>query len=123
MVNRAKPWRGLMVRIAIMLTICLATTAFACSKKPNTKDAVMTAAAAISSARQSWDSMYEKLNRRNGVYGKNETSKFDPYIATLSDGVWLVRGTIPPGFHGETIETRICQNDGSVSLVVVEVKE
>lgn len=122
MVKYGNTWRPRMTRYAILLLAALVPAVFACPPNSNNRSSVTTAAAAILTARQSWASLYEKLNGRNPVYSKKETAKFEPYTATLSNGIWLVRGTIPLGFHGETIETNVCQSDGSVSMVVVEIK-
>ncbi len=83
--------------------------------------AVTTPEEAISRARTAWDSIYEK-SRWRVVYSKENTAKFEPYTATLEDGTWIVRGTVPRGYHGELLETRVRQKDGQVSVEVIEVK-
>jgi hypothetical protein len=121
MVKHRIHWRRGIALIGISV-VGVVGAVCACPPKQNGQVAVTTAAAAILTARQSWESLYEKLHGRNAVYGKQATAKFEPYTATLKEDVWLVRGTIPPGFQGETIETTICQSDGSASLVVVEIR-
>jgi hypothetical protein len=95
---------------------------YACSLKSSHATQVDTADAAIHIARQSWESLNEKMNYRDHVYSKQETTKFEPYTAFLGNGIWTVRGTVPPGFKGQMIETTVRQKDGSVSITVVEVK-
>lgn len=46
---------------------------------------------------------------------------FEPYIAELKDGVWIVRVPIPDCYRGEALETTIRQHDGTVSVTVVQV--
>jgi hypothetical protein len=100
--------------IGMMLLIAACTSA-------SENDAVTTPNEAISRARSAWKSISEKTTWR-AVYSKEQTTKFEPYTATLKDGTWVVRGTVPPGYHGELLETRVRQTDGQVSVEVIEVK-
>lgn len=93
---------------------------FACSSASNDPAPVTSADAAILSARQAWQSIYEKKGS-SPVYSKESAAKFEPYTSTLKDGVWHVQGTVPPGYHGETLETTVRQSDGSVSVTVVKI--
>jgi hypothetical protein len=79
--------------------------------------AIRTATAAIRAARESWRSLDRDVNYKSPLYSKKEIAKFEPYTATLVDDVWVVRGTIPPDFHGQVIETTV-QSDGTVSMSV-----
>lgn len=103
---------------AIFAALGMLPIVFACSSASNDAP-VASANAAIMSARQAWQSIYEK--NRSAAYSKESAAKFEPYTATLKDGVWHVRGTVPPGYHGETLETTVRQSDGSVSVTVVKV--
>ena len=42
--------------------------------------------------------------------------RFEPYTATLTDGVWTVRGTIPSDFHGGAPTATVRQADGLASV-------
>ena len=103
---------------AVLAALAVLPIVFACSSASNDAP-VTTADAAILSAKQAWQSIYEK----NGspAYSKESAAKFEPYTATLKDGVWHVRGTVPSGYQGETLETTVRQSDGSVSVTVVKV--
>ena len=50
------------------------------------------------------------------------TLTFEPYTATLKDGIWTVKGTIPPGYHGYTLVTSVRAADGSANAGFVEIK-
>jgi hypothetical protein len=91
---------------------------FACSSASNDAP-VTTADAAISSAKQAWQSIYEK--KTSPAYSKESAARFEPYTATFKDGVWHVRGSVPPGYQGETLVTTVRRSDGSVSVTVVKV--
>jgi hypothetical protein len=82
---------------------------------------VLTSAEAVSRAKSAWKSIYEK-NRQRAVYSEESTAKFEPYMATLKDGVWHVRGTVPRGYRGEILETTVRERDGSVSVTVVQIR-
>ena len=85
------------------------------------KDApVTTAEAAIKSARQAWKSIYEKNS--SDFYSDKGIARFEPYSATFENGVWHVRGTVPPGYQGDVLETTVRQSDGSVSVTVAPKK-
>lgn len=103
---------------AIFAALGVLPMLFGCSSASNDAP-VTTADAAILSAKQAWQSIYEK--KRSPAYGKESAARFEPYTATLKDGVWHVRGTVPLGYHGETLETTVRQSDGSVSVTVVKV--
>lgn len=93
---------------------------FACSPTSGS-NSVTTAEEAVSKAKLAWKQIYEKANWHK-VYSPENTAKFEPYTATLVNGVWIVKGTIPSGYQGEVIETTVRQSDGSVSVNVVVVK-
>jgi len=80
-----------------------------------------TAQDAITAARKSWESVHEKASWQE-VFSKESVAKFEPYTATLNGDVWYVRGTIPPGFHGQVPEAHINRSDAHGSVAGVEVK-
>ncbi len=84
----------------------------------SSRQPVQTAEVAIAEARKSWIALHEK-KRGSSLYSKESTDKFEPYTATLEGDVWVVRGTIPDGFHGETLETRVRRSDGGVHVIDV----
>ena len=102
-----------------VLAILVLPIMFACSLASNDAP-VTTADAAILSANQAWQSICDKTESL--AYSKQNAAKFEPYTATLKDGVWHVRGTVMPGYHGEALETTVRQSDGSVSVTVVKVE-
>ena len=50
---------------------------------------------AIAHAKGARASTYEK-NRNGNFYSPANVGKFEPYSATLKDGVWHIQGTVPP---------------------------
>jgi hypothetical protein len=76
---------------------------------------VTTAADAITRARQGWRNTYEKANWHK-IVSPEETSRFEPYVATYLDGYWIVMGTFPPGYEGEILVTKIRASDGATWL-------
>jgi hypothetical protein len=61
--------------------------------------AIDTPDSAIEAARAAWESIDSK-NAGAGRFSKESIARFEPYKATLSDGVWTVRGTTPDGREG-----------------------
>lgn len=82
---------------------------------------VTSPAAAITAARLSWKSIDEKHNFKTLVYNEKEIAKFEPYTATLVPGEWIVKGTIPLNFRGDTLETTVRERDGLVSVQVLAI--
>lgn len=93
---------------------------FACSSTSGS-NSIGTAEEAVSKAKLAWKQIYEKASWHK-VYSPESTAKFEPYTATLVNGVWIVKGTIPAGYEGEVIESTVRQSDGSVAVDVVVVK-
>jgi hypothetical protein len=52
------------------------------------------------------------------IYGKKQIENEKPYHASLKDGVWTVRGSLPEGFKGGTAEARISKDSGCISRVI-----
>jgi hypothetical protein len=104
-------WRR---RLALALGLILVMSACDASEP------VTTEAEPIAQARGAWKSTYEKAPSLT-IVSPEETSKFEPYTATLEDGVWIVRGTIPPGFHGDMLVTRIRVADGGGDMYTVRI--
>jgi hypothetical protein len=109
------------MRRTVLAVLGVLPIIFACSSSSEDKTAVTTPEAAVEKAKQAWASIHEKASWQS-AYSKESTVKFEPYAATLEDGVWVVRGTIPPGYQGEVLETTVRQSDGDVSVKVVRAK-
>jgi hypothetical protein len=107
-----------MRRIIFTLILCIFA---ALSDHVIASESVETPEAAIAAARQAWESIHDKASW-NHIYSKASTRKFEPYTAVLQNGVWIVRGTNPPGYKGRVLETSVRKSDGSVSVNVVEVR-
>ena len=69
---------------------------------------------AIEHAKDAWAATFEK-SPHSDLYSPTNMARFEPYWATLKDGVWHVEGTIPPGYHGYAPKTSVCRNDEGVS--------
>lgn len=101
------------ILLAVLTALCISPTSKA-------EDMVATPEAAIAAAKDAWESIHQKTPWSD-VYSKSATEKFEPYVATLHDRVWIVRGTFPVGYRGKILETRVSEGDGSVSVKVAFV--
>ena len=52
------------------------------------------------------------------IYGKTQIENEKPYKAKLNNGVWIVTGTLPEGYDGETAVAEISQEDGRILKVI-----
>ena len=52
------------------------------------------------------------------IYGKEQIENEKPYHASLKDGVWTVKGSLPKGFKGGTAEARISKNSACILRVI-----
>lgn len=75
---------------------------------------------AIASAKSAWASVRAK--KEDPIYSTQSTARFEPYIATLQGDEWIVRGTIPPNYHGEVLVTKIRRKDGTILISVEQSK-
>ena len=48
------------------------------------------------------------------VYGSEQIAGQRPFVATLSNGVWFVRGSLPANSVGGVVEAEIAATDGRV---------
>ena len=69
---------------------------------------------ARASARHAWDSVYSKT--KSETFSPQNIRQFEPYTATLRDGVWHVHGTLPSNFHGVVPEATIRESDGRIDV-------
>jgi hypothetical protein len=75
---------------------------------------------AIARAKAAWASAHEK-NPYGGTYSPANMAKFEPYSATLKDGVWRVQGTVPPGYSGYVPITSVCRNNEGAVVSWIKV--
>ena len=54
----------------------------------------------------------------NPIYGKEKIRGEKPYKATLKNGVWTVRGSLPKGWVGGVAEAEISKDDGRILRVI-----
>ena len=54
------------------------------------------------------------------IFGSASVNKDTPYTASLADGIWTVRGTLPPGVTGGTAVAEIAKSDGRIIRVFHE---
>jgi hypothetical protein len=47
-------------------------------------------------------------------FGETETNMEKPLTVTLEDGVWIVKGTMPPNLLGGIAELHISKKDGAI---------
>ena len=103
-----------------LLTTAVALVGLAASCRSPDSAPITTPEAAIAVAKSGWVGTYDKTHYE--LYSKKETARFEPYTATLNDGIWTVKGTIPPGYHGYTLVTSVRAADGSASSTSLEFK-
>jgi hypothetical protein len=52
------------------------------------------------------------------IYGQATIAGERPFKAELRNGVWIVTGTLPPGYVGGTATIKISKSDGKVLYVM-----
>lgn len=82
---------------------------------------VTTPEVAVHRAKESWTSIYEKASWK-ADYGEGSTAIFEPYTATLENGIWIVRGTVPSGYKAKILVTEVRQSDGTVSVTSEQIE-
>ena len=80
---------------------------------PGKPVAVSTPEGAVSAAKDAWESISSKATSAES-FKRESVTRFEPYTATLRDGVWYVVGTIPVGYRGRMPKALVCESDGSV---------
>jgi len=51
------------------------------------------------------------------IYGREQIERQKPYRATLQNGVWVVAGSLPPGWRGGVAVAEIAKRDGKILRV------
>jgi hypothetical protein len=77
------------------------------------------AEAAVAHAKAAWAAIYDKT--RDETSAAHYLARFEPYSATLQNGVWHVQGTIPPDFHGYAPVMSVCRNDEGAAAGSIKV--
>ena len=75
---------------------------------------------AVQAARSVLASFHEK-NPSDTRYNPSNLAQFEPYSASLKDGVWHVNGRIPVGFSGYAPVVSVCRNDEGAASEWVRV--
>jgi hypothetical protein len=75
---------------------------------------------AIAHAKGVMASVHEK-NPSSSIGSPVDIARFEPYRATLKDGVWHVEGTVPPGYRGKVPIISVCKNDEGATAEWVDV--
>ena len=73
------------------------------------------AESAIAHAKGAISSVYDK-GAHSALGSPADIARFEPYMATLKDGVWHVEGTIPAEYHGPVPITSVCRNDEGATV-------
>jgi hypothetical protein len=98
----------------LLMMMSLVFLASACAPSQNGDGPILTAEAAIAKAKSSWASVYVKTHSE--TFSEKTVQRFEPYTAVLADGVWTVRGTVPPDLHDTVPEATVRQADGGTSV-------
>ena len=99
----------LLLTLAVLLAACTATPGSRLGPNPDFSrmprgGLVADAETAIRIAIAVWEP----------IYGKDEIQGQQPFRATLKDGVWIVRGSLPAGWVGGVAEVEIAQSDARI---------
>lgn len=101
-------------KLRLLCAVAVLTFLAAGCNKPEPAGAVTTANSAIAKARQGWKSVHSKT--RYEAYSDENIRRFEPFTATLADGVWTVTPTVPAGYSGEIPVATVRQIDGGTSV-------
>jgi hypothetical protein len=69
---------------------------------------------ALAKANAAWAALYTK--RGEETFSPRNIQRFAPYTATLENGVWVVRGTLPSGLHEPMPSARVRAVDGVTTV-------
>jgi len=97
----------------------LALTLVGLSGCDETPKPVTTAEAAIAKAKSGFASVYYKTRYEN--FAPATVARFEPYTATLTNGEWYVRGTIPSGYRGGVPGAKVRASDAFTRIEGVQV--
>jgi hypothetical protein len=73
---------------------------------------------ALAKAHASWAALFAQ--RADETFSPGNIRRFAPYTATLENGVWIVRGTVPADVHGTMPAARVRADDGVTTVQAVE---
>jgi hypothetical protein len=76
---------------------------------------VTTAPAAVAAANAAWQSSYIEAPWHK-EFSPDNIARYEPYTATLSNGVWSVSGTTPVGIGKDAPKARIRRRDGAADV-------
>jgi hypothetical protein len=102
----------------ILLAVALVTSS-GCHPKQRPVTPVTNDARAIAEAKSGFASVYSKT--RYESFAPATVARFEPYTATLTNGEWYIRGTIPVGYRGIVPEAKVRASDGFTRVEGVEV--
>jgi hypothetical protein len=103
--------------VAVLALTLVASSGCALSAKP--VGPVTTAEAAVVEAKSGFASVYAKT--RYESFAPRTVAQFEPYTATLTNGEWHVRGTVPVGFRGVVPEAKVRSSDAFTRVEGVQV--
>ena len=52
------------------------------------------------------------------IYGTEAINHEKPFVVSLKNGVWFVRGSLPKGYNGGVAEIEIAKDDGRIIRVI-----
>jgi hypothetical protein len=90
----------------------------ACTSHSEPAERVTHEERALAKAHASWAALF--VQRADETFSPGNIQRFAPYSATLENGTWIVRGTVPADFHGRMPEARIRAGDGVTTVQTVE---
>lgn len=74
---------------------------------------------AIAAARSAWSSIDQKQHGAIPIFSAASIARFEPYAATLSDGVWTVRSMSPAATPGTFPDTIVRADTGKVMVATI----
>jgi hypothetical protein len=121
------PWnigptsRGILARLAVesaRVAVPTSDPQVACSVTEGPR-ASKDADTAIAHAKGTWAGIHYKTHSEKD--SPAYLGKFEPYTATLRDGVWHVQGTVPSDFHADAPVMSLCRNDEGETATWIKV--
>ena len=96
----------------------LALVLGACTSHTEPVEVVTHVVRAWATAHGSWAAIFAQ--RADETFSPASIQRFAPYTATLENGTWIVRGTVPADFHGSVPQARVRADDGVTTVQVVK---
>jgi hypothetical protein len=103
-----------LTRLSVSLLLLLS----ACSRPHEPAERVVHEERALAKANAAWADVFAQ--RAEEAFSPRNIRRFAPYTATLENGVWIVRGTMPADPHGPVPSARVRAADGVTTVQSID---